>query len=101
MPDLPLRLPVEKENNVAYTYLTEKLGISPEIVTTLINKNYICSDKNNISFVGHNKAGAPAYSYSINTNDNSVSISGVAKTAFILKDMIKAKLLYINLRLTY
>lgn len=93
MPDLPLRLPVEKENNVAYTYLTEKLGISPEIVTTLINKNYICSDKNNISFVGHNKAGAPAYSYSINTNDNSVSISGVAKNSFYIKGYDKSKVI--------
>lgn len=92
-PDLPLRLPVEKENNVAYTYLTEKLGISPEIVTTLINKNYICSDKNNISFVGHNKAGAPAYSYSINTNDNSVSISGVAKNSFYIKGYDKSKVI--------
>lgn len=79
MPDLPLRLPTEKENKAAYTYLTEKLGIAPEIVTTLINKNYICSDAENVSFVGHNRGGSPVYSYSVSINDNSVSVSGSTK----------------------
>lgn len=93
MPDLPLQLPTEKENQAAYTYLTEKLGIAPEIVTTLINKNYICSDAENISFVGHNRGGSPVYSYSVSINDNSVSVSGSTKNSFYLKGYDKSKVI--------
>lgn len=93
MPDLPLQLPTEKENQAAYTYLTEKLGIAPEIVTTLINKNYICSDAENISFVGHNRGRSPVYSYSVSINDNSVSVSGSTKNSFYLKGYDKSKVI--------
>lgn len=90
-PDSPLKLPLQRENKIAYDFLVGKLGIAPEIVTTLINKNYICSDNDNISFIGHNKNGAATYANSLNIKNNSTTSSGSRKNGFFIKGYDKSK----------
>lgn len=88
-----LKLPTVTDNKIAFDYLVGKLGIAPEIVTTLINKNYICADNESIAFIGHNKNGAAAYAATLNTKDNSVTASGSRKNGFYIKGYDKNKVI--------
>jgi hypothetical protein len=59
-----LLLPPKKDGKYSnvFAYLTKTRCIDADIVTTLLHKKFIYQDsRNNVVFVGYNKAGLPAY----------------------------------------